>query len=180
MQTHNEIEFKTMLTKNEYDKLFNQFSELTYSQTNHYLDDELHTFSTQKIGCRIRIKHDQYEVTLKKPISEHVTEERNWSMTREEYTDFLTTGDLSSISTDFTHPMIKTGSITTTRSEWPYKDGVMMLDHSQFFGQEDFELEYEVHETDQGLKDFQEFLNQMGIPYRKAEKKLVRMLNAKG
>ena len=44
---HLEIEFKTMLTKEEHDRLLQLFVDISpISQTNHYIDSRSHGFSS--------------------------------------------------------------------------------------------------------------------------------------
>lgn len=178
MHTHHEIEFKTMLTKEEYLQLLTQYSYTSYTQSNFYLDTPDGHFAKEKVGCRIRLKPDGYEVTLKKPMSDHTTEERNFDITEEQYHTFWSSKDLSFVLPELKGPLVVIGSIKTNRHELPFKQGVLMLDHSTFHHIEDFELEYEVNEVVQGKEDFLTFLDLHHLPYRPAEKKLVRMLNS--
>ncbi|WP_342526002.1 CYTH domain-containing protein [Chryseomicrobium sp. FSL W7-1435] len=175
MEIHNEIEFKSMLTKEEYERLLPLYTFKTYTQINDYLDTENGDFAKNKQGCRIRIKNDSYEVTVKTPISELETKEQNWPLTASEYERFLDSRDLSFIDGMFDQPLQSIGTIKTIRSEADYGTGVLMMDHSIFNTSEDFEIEFEVKDAKIGQQEFLDFLTTNHLPYRLAKKKLVRM-----
>lgn len=175
MDIHTEIEFKSMLTKEEYERIVATFPFTTYHQKNEYLDTLDNQFSKQKKGCRIRTKDGTFELTIKTPLTQDETEERNWSLTEEQYQQFQKTRDLSYIDSLFSQPLITIGTVETTRSETSYKSGVLMVDHSIYEYHEDYEVEFEVTDSKQGKADFEHFLNEFELPYRPAEKKLVRM-----
>ncbi len=175
MDIHTEIEFKSMLTKEEYKRILDAFPFTTYRQKNEYLDTVDHQFSQQKKGCRIRTKNSNFELTIKTPISQDETEERNWSLTAEQYQQFLLTRDLSYMDPLFSQPLLTIGTVVTVRSEGSYKSGVLMVDHSIYEFHEDYEVEFEVTDSRLGREEFESFLHEFEIPYRPAEKKLVRM-----
>jgi len=175
METHNEIEFKTMLTEQEYNVLLSTYTFTSYSQFNEYLDTATGAFSKQKKGLRIRQKNGKYEVTIKTPTTELETLEQNWSISKEQYEAFKKTGDLSFLDDQFSQPLQLVGSIETLRHELPYKSGVLMVDFSKFLHKHDYELEFEVPSIAKGEQEFKDFLQEHSIPYRPAKKKLVRM-----
>lgn len=178
MDKHNEIEFKTMLTHSEYEHLLQAYPSPYYTQKNIYLDTPDGYYHQQKIGCRIRIKNDAYEFTLKKPTSNDTTEESNWALTETEFREFQRTG---SIQPDWLHlpaALVAIGEIETTRTEHPFRSGQLMIDCSKFYGMIDYELEFEVSDHTEGQQDFHQFLALHQLPFRPAKKKLVRMLEA--
>jgi uncharacterized protein YjbK len=71
------------------------------------------------------------------------------------------------------------GSLTTERVEIEYRQGLLVLDHSIYLGKEDYELEYEVKNYQAGEKIFIELLNQLKIPIRQTENKILRFYNRK-
>lgn len=178
METHNEIEFKTMLTEQEYTHLLSSYSFTSYTQFNDYLDTATGSFSKQKKGLRIRTKNGQYEVTVKTPTTELETLEQNWSLSKKQYEEFKQTGDLSYLHEQFSEPLQSIGSMETLRHEMPYKSGVIMVDFSKFLHTHDYELEFEVPVIQDGEREFHAFLQEHSIPYRPAKKKLVRMKEA--
>lgn len=71
------------------------------------------------------------------------------------------------------------GSLTTKRTELPYEDGLLVLDHSIYLHQEDYELEYEVENYQEGKRNFQNLLKRFMIPERQTENKVGRFYNQK-
>ena len=71
------------------------------------------------------------------------------------------------------------GSLITNRAEIPYKNGLLVFDHSYYLNTEDFELEYEVHDYQLGQQIFVELLNQYNIPQRTTENKISRFYQLK-
>ena len=69
------------------------------------------------------------------------------------------------------------GTLTTQRVEVPYKNGLLVLDHSTYFQIEDFEVEFEVHDYEQGKREFDELLVEAGIPVRPTDNKVQRFYN---
>ena len=65
---HLEIEFKTLLTKEEYDSLKDFFKEQPpIRQTNHYIDTPDQAIRDHQMALRIRTLADRAELTLKVP-----------------------------------------------------------------------------------------------------------------
>ena len=71
------------------------------------------------------------------------------------------------------------GSLVTKRAEFPYKNGLLVFDHSFYLNKEDYELEYEVQDYQLGQQIFLEFLNQHNIPQRTTENKIRRFYRHK-
>ena len=65
---HLEIEFKTLLTKDEYNRLAMLFSHVTpVTQTNYYIDTPQSDMRNKKLSLRIRTLPTHGELTLKIP-----------------------------------------------------------------------------------------------------------------
>ena len=71
------------------------------------------------------------------------------------------------------------GSLVTKRAEFPYKIGILVLDHSFYLNNEDYEVEYEVEDFQLGQLEFQELLKKYGIPIRKTQNKIARFYQQK-
>lgn len=178
MKKHDEIEFKTMLTKEEYEELLKIYAPPSYTQKNIYLDTRSEYFRQRKIGCRIRIKENHFEFTLKEPKSEDITEESNWPLAQADVVEFQRSGVFTPEWLDLPEELISIGEIETLRSELPFQSGQLMIDQSTYFSVVDYELEFEAPDYTQGKTDFEEFLALHKLPYRPAKKKLVRMMEA--
>ncbi|WP_100330596.1 CYTH domain-containing protein [Bacillus xiapuensis] len=184
-----EIEFKNLLTKEEFHRLLTAFKlqedDFTL-QHNHYLDTA--AFHLKEAGCalRVREKSGRFELTLKQPAAEGLLE-TNQRLLQEQAQALLTTGrlpegtvrnsiySLVAAREDFCH----FGTLSTKRAEITYKDGLLVFDHSFYFQREDFELEYEVTEKSSGEKHFKKLLNDYQIPVRKTDNKVSRFYQEK-
>jgi uncharacterized protein YjbK len=184
-----EIEFKNMLTKDEYDKLLQSFSikeSDIITQINYYLDST--DFSLMKSMCalRIREKKNNYKLTLKQPVSEGLLE-TNQVITAEVLSEIqehgrLPDGAVKTVLLQAGLPikeMNMLGKLQTKRISFPYKDGILFFDHSTYLGKEDFELEYEVTNRETGNAVFLELLNDYHIPQRNTDNKISRFFSEK-
>ena len=182
-----EIEFKNLLTKDEFTKLTRHFgysAEDAVTQVNHYFDTTDFQLRAQRSALRIRQKGEQYECTLKTP-AEHgyfeITDQlepsqaeaifENRSFPAPEVAEVLEEIGLKPDKLELL------GALTTHRIEFPYESGLLVLDHSEYLGKEDFEIEYEVNDFEEGKKRFLAFLSDFGIPSRQTEKKIARFMN---
>ncbi len=180
-----EIEFKNMLTREEYAMLAAETKQTPVSQTNHYFDTPDFGLRGQKSALRIRQIGDHFECTLKTPAPSG-----NF-----ETTDSLNAEQAEAImqSAGFDAPEVKAelerlnvspaelqkiGSLTTHRIELPYEGGLLVLDHSEYCGIEDFEMEYEVSDEATGHVKFVDLLEKKAIPVRPADKKIARFMQS--
>ena len=88
-----EIEFKTLLTKEEYVKLCTKFQDCKRNlQINYYFDTSRFTLKASDIGLRVRMMDkDHYIITLKKKKG-YALQEINETINKETFDEFLTTG----------------------------------------------------------------------------------------
>lgn len=185
-----EIEFKTILTKEEYQSLqfFFDFSESDFFiQENYYYDTEDKRLAHLNSGLRIRLLPDSAECTLKTPLG----------LDKIETTDFISFHcgkelikknqikhdgfvakklEKLSISPKSVHLI---GSLTTKRAVKKVAEGIMVLDKSFYDSQVDHELEFETKNSQTGELFFNSFLKKQGIKRQKAKNKVVRMIEAK-
>ena len=181
---HLEIEMKTLLNKDEYQRLQDHFSGVTpITQRNYYLDTPDFSLRQHKIAMRIRTFENSAELTIKIP-REVGNMEYNQDLTLEEAKNCLAQCKLPQgmILEELTSRGLSTsgwvvlGCLTTVRYEKETAIGLMALDQSRYFDIVDYELELEVENGDQGSLDFQEFLQVNEIHYKKAPSKLVRFI----
>ncbi|WP_428911393.1 CYTH domain-containing protein [Niallia sp. Krafla_26] len=184
-----EIEFKNLLHVEEFNKIMNhfQFSQDHFvQQINHYFDTV--NFDLKKHGCalRIREKNNSYEMTLKEPHSDGLLE-TNQLLTATEAQDFLNGGpikegdvrsQISALGIDWTK-LIYFGTLTTDRAEFPYQNGLLVLDKSSYLNTEDYEIEYEVINREQGEPIFLNLLSALNIPVRQTKNKIQRFYEEK-
>lgn len=185
---HIEIEFKNLLYRDEFDKLMEHFnvSETDFTtQLNHYFDTPLFELKDQKSALRIREKNERYELTLKQPAKDGLLE-TNLELTKKQADSMLKGTSLSEsgiarrIETmDISPKSIQYfGTLQTSRAELPYKEGLLVLDHSTYLNKEDYEVEYEVSNKREGQEIFKNLLKNLNIPARTTENKIRRLYNA--
>lgn len=183
-----EIEFKNMLTKKEYSRLLQDFADFhngPITQHNHYFDTANFRLKEQHSALRIRNKSGRFECTLKTPapvghyeITDKLTKEQARRMLELETFEATEVSDALQ-KLDVAIADLKTiGTLTTHRVEFDYLEGLLVIDHSEYNGQEDFELEFEVTDAITGKKRFMDFLQQQKIPERPANKKIARFMDS--
>ncbi|TWT04841.1 CYTH domain-containing protein [Planomicrobium sp. CPCC 101079] len=183
-----EIEFKNMLTQEKYEELLSFFKfqpSNAVTQENQYFDTRDFQLKEKRCALRIRKKSDRYECTLKIP-----AQEGNF-----EITDLLTAQEAQNIQHAVSFDAIEVlqalteqgidwkalrpiGTLVTHRIEFEYNGGLLVLDHSLYNGQEDFEVEYEVTDAAAGQQKFNRFLTEHDIPVHPADKKIARFMKA--
>ena len=184
-----EIEFKNLLTKEEYTRLLTYFNiqpEQIVHQENHYFDTPNNDLKNAASGLRIRVLPHLIECTLKERSSEHA---------HLETTDILSADVAAQMTRGLTFdaPSVEQrllemnvdiaqlqlfGSLTTNRVELEYEGGLLVLDHSFYLQCEDYEVEYETNDEHTGIAIFEQFLAQHQIEKRYAKKKIARFAEA--
>ncbi|MGN7398469.1 CYTH domain-containing protein [Cytobacillus praedii] len=189
MSQNIEIEFKNLLTKQEFEMLLNHFKLKDtdfFTQENHYFDTPDFALKEQGSALRIRKKGEKYELTLKQPYQDALLE-TNESLEPLAAEKIFETGR---IRNETIKGLIKKmnidpdriqyfGSLSTKRAEVEYENGLIVIDNSFYLNIEDFELEYEVSDRNDGQKKFSALLEQLEIPVRKTENKIKRFYNIK-
>lgn len=179
---HLEIEYKTLLTKNEYQQLLPLFSDITATkQTNYYIDTADFSIRDAKMALRVRAFETRAELTLKIP-QQVGNMEYNQSLTLEKCHTLINTCVLpeGELRTLLTHAAINLdelkvlGSLTTIRYEKETTIGLMALDENHYFDKTDYELELEVIDAKMGKEQFDYFLQAHHIHYKYAKPKVAR------
>lgn len=182
-----EIEFKNMLTKDEYSKLLAELNITPTSQTNHYFDTADFQLRDQKAALRLRTVGSRFECTLKTPAVSGNYETTD-ALGQHQATAMLGLDgfDAPEVSAELERlgvspsDLVLIGSLTTHRAESEYEGGLLVLDHSEYLGTEDYELEYEVTDEADGKRKFIAFLKEKQIPIRPADKKIARFMKTVG
>ncbi len=183
-----EIEFKNMLTKEEYNRLLEDFTHFhngPITQHNHYFDTADFQLKKHHSALRIRQKNGRFECTLKIPapvgyyeITDSLTEEQANAMLE---LDFFEADEvavaLETLNVSITK-LKSIGTLTTHRVEFDYLDGLLVLDHSEYNDREDFEMEFEVSDAERGHEQFLNLLKEKKIPQRPTNKKIERFMNS--
>lgn len=182
-----EIEFKNLLTQEEYSSLKQYYFKQNkpFKQTNHYIDTENHDIISQKMALRIREKNEQYEMTLKVPqkvgLLEYNEVVDSLPPINEPLDKHFLPKNISEILNKQQVPLNELkllGDLTTYRLEKSLDTGLLVLDHSEYLGKEDFELEFEVTDYNKGKEAFLELLAEHQIENRKPDNKVKRFFDA--
>lgn len=179
MYVNKEIEFKTFIPENTYLDLIKEFGleNNIFAQTNHYFDTDDTKLLNEKTVLRIRQKGNNFKLT-KKTRAEIGAEETHILLSKQKALEFLENGiDASIIGIPF--QVHKVCELTTYRCSAPYKNGTMFFDKSVYYGKTDFEIEYEVDDVKEGLKDFKDFLERHNITYVESIRKSKRAFDNK-
>lgn len=185
-----EIEFKTLLTKEDYTRLLAHYqltSESFHTQTNIYYDTPDLQLKQKNCGLRIRLLDDYAEYTIKTPAVEGKLETTD-TYTTLEATEIIKscvlprTGavfqKLQELAVD-SKQLIQIGELTTKRAEFPINEGLLAIDESWGERLHDYELELEVTDAATGKTAFEQFLKHKAISYLPAKNKIQRMFEAK-
>ncbi len=172
-----ERELKTLITKEQYDKLESLYPfSICREQINTYYDNAAKDLQARRMGLRIRQipKSDgtsEYILTLKKPLD---------AITKYEYERIVNAPTLDQLEpevkewledkldhlaplSDF-HPTLKT---RTVRKIYEMPQAELCLDYTEFAHHSDYEAEYEYHHEHDGIKKFNELLAPAGVVYEK-------------
>lgn len=185
-----EIEFKTLLTYDEYQRViaFYQLDpSVFHTQTNLYFDTLDQQLKQKKFGLRIRTTEDRAELTLKSPLQEGLLETTdNLSLDeaaslRENQRILLTGAVADRLRQERIDPAaVKPfAELTTRRGEFSITEGLLALDENWYGQSHDYELELEVSEASSGKRAFLSLLERLQLTYRPAKNKIIRALEEK-
>ncbi|ALM56542.1 CYTH domain-containing protein [Staphylococcus equorum] len=188
MATNNELEFKQLLSQSQYQSIYNKyFPEMQpFSQTNYYIDTDQFDLRSHKSALRIRVKDDYYEMTLKVPaevglmeynFETHVIPELNKELVANDL-PLEITEQLNKMNVDV-NQLVILGALTTSRLEKEVQGNLLVLDKSDYLNYQDYELEYEVEDYDDGLIQFKMILEAFDIKHETPENKVQRFFNRK-
>lgn len=182
-----EIEYKNLLTEKEYQKLLDHlpFPEASMTQTNYYF--ETIDFALRKYHCalRIREKNGAYQLTLKEPHPSGLLETHD-TLTKEEAESWFNDQSIPKPNTTkqlrkkgiSPEDLIYYGELTTKRRETEYKNVLIVLDHSTYNNQKDYEFELEAKSETLGLEMFNRILNDYEIERKLTPNKIQRFFNS--
>lgn len=184
-----EIESKSMISKTDYHKLMEKFSNIeNIVQTNYYISSPELESKLVKYGMRIRkIGHD-FELTLKVS-QEDGKLEINQEITRKSYANIkyfhiFPSGEvLDYLNENLVCDPSKLriiGKMKTIRKNIDFLGSKISIDKSIYNHQVDYEVECEAINKKASENNLQTFLVQNLIKYKKSElTKLARFLNSK-
>ncbi|MDN6838212.1 MAG: CYTH domain-containing protein [Staphylococcus equorum] len=157
-----------------------------FSQTNYYIDTEQFDLRSHKSALRIRVKDEYYEMTLKIPAEVGLMEYNFETDVIPELNKKLVENDLpleiteqlTKMNVDI-NQLVILGALTTSRLEKEIHGNLLVLDRSDYLNYQDYELEYEVEDYDDGLIQFEMILETFDIKHETPENKVQRFFNRK-
>lgn len=177
-------EFKTLLTKAEYDRLYEMMKEYPGNlQSNYYFDTKRFTLKATDTVLRVKWR-DGYTLTLerKKGYSFVRTDEE---ITEEEFKNLVENGIIPNekIAQEVNdiikgQKILNFMTLSTYRISTIYKKGKLSLDRCEYVNTVDYELEYEVLNRNTGKLDFVQIIKDYNIAYKKSQAKLKRAYDA--
>lgn len=187
MSENLEIEFKTLLSIEEFSRVIDYFQfkeEQFFTQINYYFDSADFQLRKRRMGLRVRVLSDNAEITLKIPEKVGLLE-INDALSVEEAKAIVESATLPTIGNVYNKlnqlgidqsDLRLIGSLTTKRAELKLPQGLLALDESWYNKQHDFELELEVNDVTNGKKDFLSLLDTLTIKESPSPNKIQRMM----
>ncbi len=188
MATNIEIEAKTLLTKEEYNKTLAHFKLDVadgYIQKNYYIETKNQDLRKLGISLRIR-KLNGYVMTLKLPMAEGLLE-KSQNLTSDQFSDFqnrgvFPDGDISKfiegLYIDLKYLEI-IASLSTLRIEVEYEDLTLAIDENRYGDIQDYELEMEATSIKKAKRLLEKVCEEVKVPYRENfDSKQKRAINA--
>ncbi|MGB8002537.1 MAG: CYTH domain-containing protein, partial [Anaerobacillus sp.] len=162
-----EIEFKNMLTGEEYETLLAAYKineKEIKTQTNDYFDTKEFHIREKGAALRVRSKNGNLVLTLKEPATEGLLETHQ-TISNETFRSIQSSGVLPAGEVreqlkrlGVQSLLVHLGNLTTHRAELQLTTGLLVLDHSEYLDQEDYEMEFEVSDFEKGKRDFESVL----------------------
>ncbi|EOL43699.1 CYTH domain-containing protein [Enterococcus caccae] len=187
MSENLEIEFKTLLSREEFSRTVDYFQlkeEQFFTQINYYFDSVDFQLKKRHMGLRVRVLSNNAEITLKVPEKVGLLEindmlsiqDANMIIESASLPDFGNVyNKLKDLGID-KNDLRLIGSLTTKRAEIKLPQGLLALDESWYNEQHDFELELEVDDATDGKKDFLALLDTLKIKESPSPNKIQRMM----
>lgn len=166
MNENLEIEYKVLLTKEQFEQLASQYQDVHFiRQINTYYDTKDLQIRKHYGSMRIREKAGHFIFTLKKHTDDGLLE-----FEKEVPCNDVSAFDDSEIKQLFMDmgihdPIVRLTSLTTDRAIIFNGYAEICLDHNFYNGKEDYEIEYEYKKDHDGKKMFQEILDIIHVQY---------------
>jgi len=174
-----EIEFKTKINKDTYNKLLHTFNleNNVFKHTNYYFDNNDLTLNKERIVLRIRVKDDtSYKLTLKSQ-SEYESYEYHVFLEKDEALKMIEEGfNTKKYFDTYDYDVKFIVSLDNFRAKTPYEGGTLFIDYSEYCGNTDYELEYEVNHYEKGLIAWEELIKNYNIEVLSLKRKSERAL----
>lgn len=179
-------EFKTLLTKAEYERIMKTLNKKDgNTQTDYYFDTKRFTLKASESELRVKEKDGLLlRVERKRGYNRVRVEE---PITQEQFDSFKETGiipvqkianEISDIVKD--QKIVNFLTISTYRVSFVYKGnkGKVSIDKCKYLDKVDYELEFEAPNREAGKNDFVAIIKEYNITYKKSQIKIKRAYDA--
>lgn len=181
-----EIEYKALLTKEQFDRLATAlpFPAAASTQTNYYFETKQFDLKKQNSALRIRKKDNAYALTLKQPHTEGILETHD-SLSEKEFLSWMNGKPFSAFHVGNklekmginANSLLYYGLLTTERRSFKSDHIEYVLDESKYNGTIDYELEIEAPSKEIGEAAFEQLLAQFNIEPKEPITKIERFFN---
>ncbi len=182
-----EIEYKTLLTKQEYISLLQglPFPKDATSQTNYYFETKDFALKDRHCALRIRKKAGNFTLTLKEPHHEGILETHD-QLSPSEFEQWITghpipkenvVRQLTAMDISITD-LLYFGSLQTERREFIKRGVTYVLDKSIYNHVTDYELEIEAPSKLKGKKALENLLEQFPVTKQQSITKIERFFHS--
>lgn len=178
-----EIEYKTILTKEEYNTLLQAlpFPSEAMMQTNYYFETRDFALKEHGSALRIRKKNNNYTLTLKEPHIEGILETHD----RLTYEQFIAWTDGQPTPMEHVTKQLQElgimekdlyyyGALETARRTFVQDDILYVLDKSSYNNKTDYELEIEASSKEKGEAALRELLTKYPVSNEQSITKIER------
>lgn len=175
MQELTEIEVKALVNEGDFYKLSNYFNlnENDFvKQVNYYFDTNDELIIKSKSSLRVREVNNKYILTFKLKKNDEVLEleqditledfkmlKANQKSFNEYYYDLLKNMNINGEDIKYL------GYLITYRASIPYKQGELFFDKNYYQDTNDYEIEYETHNYEYGIRVVNSLFNSLGIKF---------------
>lgn len=179
-------EFKTLLTKAEYERILKTLNKKDgNTQTDYYFDTKRFTLKASESELRVKEKDNLLlRVERKRGYNRVRVEE---PITKEQFESFKTTGvipiqkianEINDIVKD--QKIVNFLTISTYRVSFIYNGnrGKVSIDKCKYLDKVDYELEFEAPNREAGKNDFVAIIKEYNITYKKSQIKIKRAYDA--
>lgn len=179
MNNEVEIEYKTIVTLEEYKKLIKHFDlveKTPIKQTNYYFETKDDFIKSLMDSLRIRKISNTYTVTYKKHVSNNKVIELNNNITSEEFNKYMSNGINLKEYNNSNKTAFNISSLTTERFEISNNNIKYFIDKSTYNGITDYEIEIETTK-ELNNSEISTIFSKLDIIYKKSVPKVVRCFN---
>ena len=181
MHNNIEIEYKILVSKEQFEKLSNLFTNKTFSrQVNTYYDTKNNDLRNIKCATRIREKNNKFMITLKVPAEKGHEEFECY--VHENSAKMFKESEISKVleDLDIKEDLIVIGECITDRAVVKTDKAELCFDINEYNGIIDYEIEYEQTCDHDGITEFNKILELVDLKWEKnCASKIKRTLDSK-